>query len=603
MPVRHYLLSLSFLLLFFAHLAIGSKSGDTPLPVHLNSSDEGVSQSFPTIQTALDAGKPGDTVQLAPGTYHENITFPRSGELGKPITIQGVGTETILDGANPSFQNPMKSTPRWIPFRDEALGFEGWRAELPIANISTPGVNTWASLTAVPGNHGCDRLLATYASLSGLKEARRGEGIFRDTKHVYLFLADGKDPNYIAISLGAARAVIDLATQSHIRIQSLEVRNAGDTGILISGESSSENCSDIKIENVTIRNCWQGVSSVGSGTASHLILNHIRVLNGIPDEWEWSGGYIDEIGTYTRAHFEGPWLGSGLNLKNLEDAEIRNSVILGQWDGMCIRKNRIRIHHNTIGHILDDGIELESPWSADIEFFNNHIFGAWTGISVTSNSPGPIYIYRNIVETTRFQTGMNPAAKNNGFGIKSGNDWAGRAENIKFYHNTFYSNSYNLWEKTNDKAPDRWRGYDFVNNIFFSYSPKANIVFRGAGSDNDGGDNHWESNLYNIDTPLSERSAITSPDLLMHFVKPGIGGPQSSTPNEPRNLRLLPETPGRNSASNYPERHGWPDSVLKETSQRDRGAWQEGMKDSDIGAPPDLMPLPLQVINTLSPAK
>lgn len=532
-------------------------------------------------------------MRLGPGTYHENITFSRSGEPDKPITIQGAGTETILDGANPAFQNPTESTPRWIPFQDEALGFAGWRADLPIANISTPGVNTWASRTGVPGNHGCDRLLATYASLSGLKEARRGEGIFRDAKHVYLLLADGEDPNRMGISLGASPAVIDLAAQSHIRIRSLEVRNGGDTGIRISDESRPENCSDIEIRNVTIRNCWEGISSVSSGTASHVLLDRIRVLNGIPDEWEWNGGYTDEIGTYTQAHFEGPWLGNGLNLRNLEDAEIRNCLILGQWDAMSIRKNRVRIHHNTLGHILDDGIELESPWSANIKFFNNHIFGAWTGISVTSNSPGPIYIYRNIVETTRFHTAMNPATKNNGFGIKSGNDWAGRAENIKFYHNTFYSNSYNVWEKTNDKAPNRWHGYDFVNNIFFSHSPKANVVFRGAGPDNNGGDNHWEANLYNIDTPPSESGAITSPDLATHFVNPGIGSAQSSTPNEPRDLRLRPETPGRNSASTHPERNGWPDSVPAGPTQRDRGAWQEGMKESDIGAPPDLMAMPL----------
>lgn len=530
----------------------------------------GAEMRFATIQSAIDEAVAGDTVRLAPGIYHENVVFKRSGSADAPITLIGPGA--IIDGADPELQRASNS--RWTPRTEGGVTYHV--AESPFAGRAFPGVNTWISRTSTPSEHGCDRLIATYASLQGLKDGPRGEGAYRDAFRVHVRLADGEDPNQVGLSVGQAEAVVDLDGFSHIRVQGVEVRNGGTSGIRLGGEG---NYADQLISDVIVRNCWVGIASGGAGVASGVRISRVRILNGQPDAWEWHGGYIHGVGTYEKARFDGPYQGVGLDLKNLEDGEIAGCLILGQWDGMAVRGHRVRIHHNTIGYLIDDGIELESPSSSEIEFFNNHIYAAFTGISVTSNSPGPIYIYRNVVETTRTQTAMNPATKNNGFGIKSGHDWAGRAENVKFYHNTFYSNSYNVWEKLNDPAPNRWRGYDFVNNVFFSHSPKANVVFRGAGPEDDGGDNHWEANLYNIDMP-HEEAALTERQLDAWFVQAAPEG---------RDLRLAEGAPGRNTASDYPARAGWPDTVEQFPSGRDRGAWEDDMRIDGIGAPEDVI--------------
>ena len=46
----------------------------------------GAGGQFKTVQQAVDAAKPGDTVLVAPGTYTENVV------VSKPLTITGNAT-------------------------------------------------------------------------------------------------------------------------------------------------------------------------------------------------------------------------------------------------------------------------------------------------------------------------------------------------------------------------------------------------------------------------------------------------------------------------------------------------------------------------------
>ncbi len=56
----------------------------------------------PSVQAALNAAGPGDTVLLAPGTYHEKVSFPASGLPGSPVTLTSSGgaVVTTLSGAS-----------------------------------------------------------------------------------------------------------------------------------------------------------------------------------------------------------------------------------------------------------------------------------------------------------------------------------------------------------------------------------------------------------------------------------------------------------------------------------------------------------------------
>ncbi|MFJ9441445.1 PKD domain-containing protein [Kitasatospora sp. NPDC101235] len=75
----------------------------------------GGSQAAPfcTVQAAVDAARPGQTVQVAAAYYREQVTLSHSGEPGKPITLRGGsnrnGLKTLpivgvnLGGTNPDY--------------------------------------------------------------------------------------------------------------------------------------------------------------------------------------------------------------------------------------------------------------------------------------------------------------------------------------------------------------------------------------------------------------------------------------------------------------------------------------------------------------------
>ncbi|MFN2375671.1 MAG: right-handed parallel beta-helix repeat-containing protein [Candidatus Binatia bacterium] len=58
-----------------------------------------VPATYATIQAAVNAAGPGDTVEVSNGTYNEMVSFPASGSAGNPITLAAkAGHAPVIDG-------------------------------------------------------------------------------------------------------------------------------------------------------------------------------------------------------------------------------------------------------------------------------------------------------------------------------------------------------------------------------------------------------------------------------------------------------------------------------------------------------------------------
>ena len=106
-----------------------------------------VPEQYPTIQAAINAAAPGDTILVAAGTYYEHIL------VHKPITLKGDDRKTIIDGQKqpPMIVNITASNVRIEGFTIQNGGsYSGIWAELPYPKTLS---NIIITNNAITGNY------------------------------------------------------------------------------------------------------------------------------------------------------------------------------------------------------------------------------------------------------------------------------------------------------------------------------------------------------------------------------------------------------------------------------------------------------------------
>ena len=69
------------------------------LPVAASAATISVPTDHLTIQAAVNAATPGDTIEVSTGVYNERVSFPASGSAGNPIVLRaGAGQSPVIDG-------------------------------------------------------------------------------------------------------------------------------------------------------------------------------------------------------------------------------------------------------------------------------------------------------------------------------------------------------------------------------------------------------------------------------------------------------------------------------------------------------------------------
>jgi len=101
--------------------------------------------NFNSIQAAVNAANPGDTIMVRGGTYSESVSFSSSGQAGNPITLTNYGSETVTinGGGSPAIVD-YHGTEYWI--------LEGFNL---VSNNSTATINfdAWCDGATCGGTH------------------------------------------------------------------------------------------------------------------------------------------------------------------------------------------------------------------------------------------------------------------------------------------------------------------------------------------------------------------------------------------------------------------------------------------------------------------
>ena len=365
-----------------------------------------------TMQHAVDQLKPGDTLYLRGGVYHEHVTVSISGQPGQPVTIRSFpGELAIIDGGIPEFlEDPAGS---WEPY---AEGMEG----------EFRSTKTYPDLGGVLGNfaesmvplHGY-RNLSDFRSRSLYRAVHdkysRHTGIYcgpgirydGETERIHVRLAHMEldvlaldkryrgemDPRRVPMVIGGKAIPLRLSETKHVRLQDLAVRGARGVTAYV------DRATDIVFDNVTIHaghpaltvrgtRGFRMVDSAVRGTAAPWTFRGDQKYRALDTKLLVASGYDIEFAycEFTD-HHDGNFFGGGRSL----------------W-----------MHHSFVDNFNDDGIFLTAGtgssgkvWGGNVHLYQNYMSGCLStlafgiGHGYQKHVGSGVYVYRNVFDLRR----------------------------------------------------------------------------------------------------------------------------------------------------------------------------------------------------------
>jgi parallel beta-helix repeat protein len=160
------------------------------LPVSAATLTVGAGGQYTTIQQAMDAAKPGDTVLVAPGTYTENVV------VNKPLTITGTAT---VQAANSSKDVFLVTSPG---VHIDGLTITGGASGVDVANVSSCVIT---NINASGNIRGVYLAAATNSEVRNSNLSNNGYGVYCDyatSNSIANNVATGEHGNGVALGDG-----------------------------------------------------------------------------------------------------------------------------------------------------------------------------------------------------------------------------------------------------------------------------------------------------------------------------------------------------------------------------------------------------------------
>ena len=400
-----------------------------------DASDGAAAKPWKTMQHGVRQLKPGDTLYLRGGIYHETVNLTRSGTEESPIVIAAYpGELPVLDGGLREFlDSPVTS---WEPAKDGVAGEYVSTRTYPqavdrkVPHQFLPGASEpmWGLEEQRPLalGHFADsmvplhgyRTLEDLRSTSEFQPGSRNEGavycgpglwLNRKTSRIHVRLAHNHLPGLgerayrgetdprrlpLVVAAGFGDDVLRVNGINHVRIEGLVLRGAtGGPMIHVYGSQ------DIQFDHLTV---FGGFPALLINASQNVRVTH-SAFRGLAAPW--SG----------RAHMKYRGTASyQIVLQNAqpynEDIEFANCEFTDDHDFAFLRYVRnLQFHHNFADNFNDDGLECGGKLRWHTFHIHHNRIGACLGVlqqheidrdeSPATHDPDTgMYVYRNIFD-------------------------------------------------------------------------------------------------------------------------------------------------------------------------------------------------------------
>lgn len=394
-----------------------------------------IERPWKTIQHGVGRLKPGDTLYLRDGVYHETVYLTHSGTADAPIVIAAFpGELPVLDGGLPEFLGSPATS--WKPFKDGAAGEYVSMKTYPsavdrqIPHQFLPGA--WEPMWGleeqrpVALGHFADSMvpLHGYRTVEDLRSNNErnpkskkagtvycGPGLWfnRMTNRIHIRLAHhtmpglssrayrGKtDPRKLplVVAVGFGRDVLRITGIKHVRIEGLVLRGAtGSPMIHLYGSDG------IHLDHLTV---YGGFPALLINASQNIRVTH-SAFRGLAAPWT-GRSHMKYRGTATYQIV----LQNGQPYN--ENIEFAHCEFTDDHDFAFFRYAKdLRFHHNFVDNFNDDGLECGAKLRWHTMYIHHNRIGACLGVlqqheidkdeSPVTHDPGSgLYIYRNIFD-------------------------------------------------------------------------------------------------------------------------------------------------------------------------------------------------------------
>lgn len=368
-----------------------------------------------TINYATGKLKPGDTLCLRGGIFHERVRVSVSGEKGRPITIRGCpGELAILDGGILEYLESPSTA--WEPAKDGAKDeyvskkvYSDWKMPKLVGSLAdsmVPLIGYGFSADLSAGEDGVWKLKDKADAEPGVY---CGPGIsFNETDHrIHVRLArtrfdwlnEGQnyrgetDPRKVPLIIAGnvTEAVLTVKKGHHLRFQDLVLRGSGRQPLI-----DLDADEDLEFDGLTCHGGYPGLRA--NSTRGLRIIN--SAFRGQAAPWS-SRALMKYRSKPSYILISSP--GQPLNA----DWEIAQCEFTDGHDFAHLREiHNLRFHHNFVDNFNDDGLEMgprtkdQLAWiycnriSRCLSFITQH-----ETITTVDFDPGTgIYIFRNVID-------------------------------------------------------------------------------------------------------------------------------------------------------------------------------------------------------------